>query len=235
VAIKGKRKGRSRPRTVASAPRPFLVAPRTPPLRRRPVQVFLILLVIGAFVALGAGLRASQDSQQRRDEVQQFTSQVDALVANSGVVQPLGPTPIVLPGIGSSIAELRKKEPKDVESIADQARSWATAASNTADDIGAIQVDDAALKESRELMQQGLEVYASIARQLVVASRLEVEPRVQVLDALEEQTGAAAVVFDFGWGKLTTAQAEAGIQVQPLAPPGGLPGGGFPGGGFPAP
>lgn len=240
MAIKGKRKTRGRPRTVASAPRPFLVPPRTPPLRRRSVQAFLIFLVLGGIAALGAGLRAGQDSERRREEVQQFSAQVNAILQSSGITQAIGPTPLVLPQISATFAELGKREPKGVDRMVEDARDWETAATNTAEDIAAVRVDESesrvTLQESRDLMEEGLSLYAAVAAQIPTLTRLDEPARAALIPSLEQQVESAAAIFAAGWDKLTREEQLVGLPVQLIGPPGGgLPGGGLPGGGFPAP
>ena len=220
MAIKGKRKGRSRPRTVAAAPRPFLVPPRTPPLRRRSVQVFLILLLLGGFVALGFGLRASQDSEQRKEAVQQFGSQVEAAFSTSGVVQSFGATPLVLPELPSTVSQLQEREVKNPSKVREQAGTWAKDASELSERIGGIQTESNDLRPARELMEQALALYASIAREIQVAATLDIEPRRALLEPIQQQIEQAREFFDFGWGILTTERQLAEIPVveQPLVP-----------------
>lgn len=219
MAIKGKRKGRGRPRGVASAPRPFLVAPRTPPLRRRPVQVFLILLVLGGFAALGAGLRASQDAEQRKQDVQEFAAQVEAAFARSGIVQQFGPNALVLPDLQAAVAELQKPrlDPRNLR--ADATRSEESAA-ELAEAISGLDVASAGLKDARETMRHALELYASIARGIGVAASLDADARRALAAPLQQQLQMAGSLFNSGLTKLTQERQLANIPVQPAAPPG---------------
>ncbi|HWC33135.1 MAG TPA: hypothetical protein VG709_08410, partial [Actinomycetota bacterium] len=181
----------------------------------------LILLVLGGFVALGAGLRSAQDAQQRRQEVQQFASQVDAAFARSGIVQQIGPTPVPIPEIQSAIADLERRKLDPQRLRADAAR-WGEGASELSDSIAALGAESPALREARDLMRQSLRLYASIAQEIRVAATLDPGERSELVGPLQQQMQLAGSFFDFGWRSLATERELAGIPVveEPLAPPG---------------
>lgn len=231
MAIKGKRKGRSRPRGVAAAPRPFLVPPRTPPLRRRPVQVFLIALVLGGFVALGAGLRASQNAEERRDAVEQFGAQIDAAFTTSGIVQSFGATPIVLPEMQAAFQELQK--PKiDPEALQSDAGRWQQDLGALADQVGRLNAGSEGLKQGRELIRQALELFVAVAAEIEVAATLDADAREAIVQPLQQQMQLAQSFFNMGWSALMTERELVGIPTAPAVPG---PQQGFPQQGFPQP
>lgn len=223
MAIKGKRKGKSRPRSVATAPRPFLVAPRTPPLRRRPVQVFLILFVLAGFVALGAGLRSAQNEAERTADIQEFAARIDAEFARSGIVQQFGGPPIVLPEIQAAFVDLERRK-LDPAKVREDAEGWRESSTVLADAVGTIGAESVELKQARELMRGALELYASVAGQIGSAAQLDADSRQSLVGSLQEQLDLARSFFEIGWGMLSTERDRAGIPAvqQPLVP-GGVP------------
>jgi hypothetical protein len=230
MAIKGKRKSRGKPRTVAAPPRPFLVRPKTPLFRRRPVQVVVLLIVFGLVAALGWGLRSRQDAAQLRLSVSRFGSSAEATLSATGVATPFGGSWLVLPDLGGAVSQLGggngKALDQAVRNVRENGDSWATSATQAADAIAAIETEDADLKQSRNLMEQGLRLYASMADEIQVAAAIDTDARKHLLSAIQQQLAAAAGVFDTGWGLLTQRRAEAGIPVlnQPPGLPPGVPG-----------
>ena len=205
MAIKGKRRTRTRSgRTVAMAPRPFLVPPKTPLMRRTGTKVVLVLmgwaLVFGVLVMADA----QSDADRRRQEISEFTSLVETQLYQGGVAQQSFAGPLVLPQLGENTA------------------SWADVAGRASDAIGGIDVDLAGLKEARNLMQQGLELYAGLSRQVGVAVEMEERSRTALLETIVEQMATAATIFDTGYGALQEERRLAGLPTS-AGLPGGLP------------
>jgi hypothetical protein len=232
MAIKGKRKPKSRGRVVTTAPRPFLVPPKTPVFRRTGTKVVLVILaealVFGAVVLAGA---QSKEDRERR-EVDQFTTLVESALYSSGAAQPLPTGPLVLPEMGQALAQLEAGEAK-AANVTEQASGWNDVTERAADSIREIQADSVALKEARNLMEQGLRVYAGVAADIPVAFELDGDVQTRFLETIGQQYQVAARIFDSGFGKLQEERRKAGLPtssglsgpLQPGLPPDILPGG----------
>jgi hypothetical protein len=231
MAIKGKKKSRSRPRVVATAPRPFLVPPKTPLFRRKSVQLVLILLLEGIIAGIAIGYRIYRDDAVHTAAVQEFGSGVDTFLQGTGVGQPIPGAVLVLPQMAESIAQLRDGT-GDPQEILKNARSWEEAAANTAEQIGSLEVEPAPLKAARLSMRQGLQMYSAVAANLQVAASLEGSVQKDLLDNLVVELQVAGEVFDTGYQLLQEERRKADLLEPPSL--GGFPGGappGFPGGG----
>jgi hypothetical protein len=226
MAIKGKRKGRSRPRTVATAPRQFLVPPRTPLFRRAGTHVLLVVLFWAAVFSVVVGVGLASEADRRAQHIDQFTNLVNGALSSESVAQSIGASQLVLPEMGQALSEIRQGRVEPGQLVA-QSRDWQRRALTAASKITRIQTDEAQLVEARSLLEQGLELYAALARQLGVAARLEGSEQQDLLTGIEEQLQSAAVVFDTGYGKLLEERRRAGLPVA-TGPP-GIPGGGIPG------
>src|SRR5918996_4239687 len=225
MAIKGKRKSRSRPRTVATAPRQFLVPPKTPLFRRTGIQVFLVVLFWAAVFSTVVGFGLASEADRRAEHIEQFTNLVNGALASESASQSLGASQLILPEMGQAISQLRQGGAK-AEDVATQAGDWQRRALAASAKIGRIETEEANLVEARTLMQQGLDLHASLARQVAVAAGLEGKAREDLLTGIEEQIQSAQVVFDTGYGKLLEERRRAGLPVATGPPgiPGGIPG-----------
>jgi hypothetical protein len=228
MAIKGKRRGRTRPRTVATAPRQFLVPPKTPLFRRTGTQVFLVVLFWAAVFAIVVGVGLASENDRKAAHIEQFTNLVNGALSSESVSQNIGVSHLILPEMGEAIPQLRQGAVEPDEIVA-QSRDWQERALGAAGKIGGIETEEVALVEARNLMEQGLTLYAALARQVGVAARLEGEEQQDLLTGIEEQLQSAAVVFDTGFGKLLEERRLAGLPVgtgPPAIPgaPGGVPG-----------
>ncbi len=222
MAIKGKRRTRTRSgRTVAMAPRAFLVPPKTPLMRRTGTKVVLVLLgwtlVFGVLVMADA----QSDADRRREEISEFTSLVETRLYQGGVAQQSFAGPLVLPQLGEAVSQLQAGQGNEAELVENTA-SWSDVAQGASDGIGGIDIDLAGLKEARNLMQQGLELYAGLARQVAVAAELEGRSRTALLETIGEQMSTAATIFDTGYGALQEERRLAGLPTS-AGLPGGLP------------
>ncbi len=227
MAIKGKKKSRGRTRVVATAPRPFLVPPKTPLFRRKSIQLVLILLLEGIIAAVAIGYRIYRDDAVHTAAVQEFGTGVDTFLQGNGVGQPIPGAVLVLPQMAESIAQLRngKGDPGEVLS---NARAWEEAAAKTAEQIGSLEVEPAPLKAARLSMRQGLQMYSAVAANLQVAAGLEDRPQKDLLDNLGIELQVAGEVFDTGYQILQDERRKADLLEPPSL--GGFPGGGGPGG-----
>jgi hypothetical protein len=229
VAIKGKRRARTRSgRTVATAPRPFLVPPKTPLMRRTGTKVVLVLLGWAVVFGVLVLADAQSDADRRREEISEFTSLVETQLYQSGAAQQSFAGPLVLPQLGQAVSQLQAGEAKEAE-LTENTASWADVAERAGNQIGGLDVDLAGLKEARNLMQQGLDLYAALARQVGLAVELEGRSQQTLLETISQQMTTAATIFDSGYGALQEERRLADLPTS-TSPPGGLPGdfGGLP-------
>jgi hypothetical protein len=217
MAIKGKRRGKSRPRTVATAPRPFLVPPKTPLFRRTGTQVLLVVLFWAAVFSIVVGVGLASESDRRAADIDQFTNLVDGALASESVSQSIGVSHLILPEMGEAIPKIQQGSVRPDEIVA-QSRSWQRRALAASGKISEIQTEEAPLVEARSLMEQGLALYAALARQVGVAARLDGEEQQDLLTGIQEQLQTAAVVFDSGYGKLLEERRKAGLPVSTSPP-----------------
>lgn len=231
MAIKGKRRTRGTRRGIASAPRPHLVIPKTPLLRRRGVQVALALFlvaVVGGLVWWGlARQRNARRLAAEREDASSFGTFAEEVLQRRALGQPILTDYLILPDLEAAVAQVRTGRGNE-DQLAEQAQAWSAQAADGAQDIAELQPDLPELREARNLMRRSLELYAGAADALAVAARLEGKPQRELAASLQKQLTAAARVWDVGWGKLATVKARLGIlQPAPLpAPgqPGGIPG-----------
>jgi hypothetical protein len=222
MAIKGKKKSRGRPRVVATAPRPFLVRPKTPLFRRKSTQFVLILMLLAIIAALALGYRVTRDAATHKEAVDEFGTTVDTYLQGQGIAQPIPGAVLVLPQMSQTIAELREGR-GDPQAIAKNAKSWEKASNETADLISSLETEPAELKAARLAMSQGLRIYASVAANLQVAAGLEGKEQKTLLDNLGTELQTAAEVFDTGYQLLQEERRKTDLLE--VTSPGGLPGG----------
>ena len=232
MAIKGKKRAKGRPRAVATAPRPFLVPPKTPPLRRRGVQIALIVVFQGLVALVGWGLNNAQDASERREAVERFAIQVESALGATGVSTPVPGGPLILPEVGQAVGELLSGQARE-RRIAADAEEWPDRAREAADAVEQIRTGTADLRQARNQMALGLQLYAAVARNVGLAITLEGDPRDRLLESIQEELGVAAAVFDSGWDRLQEERREAGIPTEAASPPAAPPG--FPAPGLPPP
>jgi hypothetical protein len=228
MAIKGKRRTRHRSsRTVARAPRPFLVPPKTPLFRRTGTKVVLVVLAEAVVLLVLVLAGAQSEADRRREQISEFTSLVQAQLYQSGAAQQSFPGPLILPEMGQAISELTAGETRNADRMAEDAQGWAEVSGRAGQRIGQLEAEGVELKEARNLMQQGLLLYAEVADEVRIATQLEGPTREELMATIGEQLNLAATVFDTGWGKLQEARRVAGLETQAVLPGdlGGLPGG----------
>ena len=229
MAIKGKRRTRATRRGIAAAPRPHLVIPRKPLFRRRGVQITLVLFLMALIGSLAFwGLRTRSNNQRlerEREDVSSFGALVEGVLQRRAMGQALLTQFLVLPELPNAVEQLKAGQ-GNPRRLVEQARAWSTQADGAAQDIARLQPELGELREARNFMRRGLDLYSSAASALVVAAQLEGQQQKDLIASLEKQLTAAAEVWDLGWGKLAGAKIRLGIRT-PAPPPGP---GGFPGG-----
>jgi hypothetical protein len=228
MAIKGKRRTRHRTsRAPGQGPRAFLVPPKTPLLQRTGTKVALVILaeaVVFMFLILAG---AQTESDERRDQVSEFTTLVQAQLYQSGAAQQSFAGPVILPEMGEAISQLSAGQAQDPGQIVESAQGWAEVTEQAGQRIGQIEAEGLELKEARNLMEQGLVLYSGLADEVRTAAQLEGVIQRQLIVSIGEQLNSAATVFDMGWGKLQEERRKAGLETQSVLPGdlGGLPGG----------
>lgn len=222
MAIKGKRRGRSRSgRTVATAPRPYLVPPKTPLLRRTGAKVVLVLLAEVFLFALLVMADAQSDADRRREQISEFTSLVEAQLYQGGAAQESFAGPLILPQLGEALSQLQAGG-GDQQDLVENTASWSEVAGRAGDGIAEIDTDLARLKEARNLMEHGLDLYSGLAQQVGLASELEGRSLRTLLETIGRQMVTAATIFDTGYGILQEERRLAGLPTSSSLP-GGLP------------
>lgn len=217
MAIKGKKRAKGRPRAVGHAPRPFLVPPKTPVLRRPGVQLGLIAILLGIIALIGWGLSNTQRATKQQEAVERFGTQVESALASTGVVQQLPAGPLVLPEMGQVIAGLGQGE--RVGGLREQAESWSSQASDAAEAIEDIDTDPAELRRAREQMARSLRLYSALASNLGVAAQVEGRVLRDLVTAMQLEFAVAAELFDSGWNTLQEERRRAGMPLEPVGPP----------------
>jgi hypothetical protein len=177
--------------------------------------VFLVVVLAGA----------QTESEDRRDQISEFTSLVQAQLFQSGAAQESFAGPVVLPEMGQAISQLSAPGNEGTDQIVENAEGWADVATQAGRNIGALEAEGVGLREARNLMEQGLLLYAELADEVRVAAVLEGRPREELTGTIGEQLNLAATIFDTGWGKLQEESRKAGLETQSGLPGGGLPGG----------
>ena len=232
MAIKGKRRARATRRGIAAAPRPHLVIPRKPLLRRRGVQITLAVLLVALVGGLAFwGIRTQRNNQRLardREDVSSFGTFVEEVLQRRALGQAVLTQYVILPEMMPTVTRLRSGRGNE-DRLVQQARAWSTGAAGAAEDIAGLQPELPELREGRNLMRRALELYSSVASSLAVAARLQGKPQKDLISSLERQLTAAAEIWDIGWTKLAAARIRVGIlNPAPLPPPvqpGGIPGG----------
>jgi hypothetical protein len=168
----------------------------------------------------------ASEADRRAQHIDQFTNLVNGALSSENVSQSIGASQLVLPEMGQALSQIRQGSVEPDQIVA-QSRDWQRRALAASSKISRIQTNEAQLVETRSLLEQGLELYAALARQLGVAARLEGPMQQDLLTGIEEQLQSAAVVFDTGYGKLLEERRRAGLPVATGPPQ--IPGGGIPG------
>lgn len=237
MAIKGKRRSRGGRTSVGAAPRPQYVVPKKPVFQRTGVRVFLILFVLAGIITgivVGINVRnANRKRDEARQDVKEFQVRVEAALTAKGIGQTQAISVVVLPELGQTLSELQGNQIKkgQVKEKKEQLETWNADAKEAAEKIAVLDVgtsdyfDD--LTASRNLIRQGLLMYAGLAKSISIALELEGTPRQDLVQNIVEQYPTAATVFDTGWQTMQQVRSDLGIS-QPIVPPGlqqpGVPG-----------
>lgn len=243
MAIKGK--GRTRPRPPARAPRRAPVAPPTPFLRRRWVQLvvaFLLGLGLAWFLVwVTNGIRSSREASRHSEEqVEQrralgaYKALVDAEVGKVGTLGPPGLPPTLAPELTSALdaiasGEATAETARTLAELADrlEASAEAIADHGLADairDKGLSLGEANAITNSQERLAAALRGYAEAARLAALAARGsgEAEALLRRAKAIEE---LARDALADGWNEYGLGLAAAGLAPGAAETPGaGVPG-----------
>jgi hypothetical protein len=253
MAIKGKRKPKSKP--VARAPKraPVQVTPPWP--RRRWVQVtaaFVVgLFVMTLFVWITNGLR--QD-RANADAAASASAQADAATkklkaatawqtAADGALSQVGTLnqglpPTVFADMSAAIDTMDTKGtvPAGAEQTLTDAQAAAKKAVDTLtafDLVGTIrnkgfnELQAAAFTNSKERMIEGLQLYGQAAEVAALAAKATDPAQAEKLSKVAaDLRDSAALVFNAGWQEYQSALRAGGVANIPAGPIPGLPGGG---------
>lgn len=227
MAIKGKPRSRGGGgRRVATAPRPQPVIPKKPLLRRTAVRITALVVLVAGIVTVVLVALASQRADDRRERQREAVASAGVRIegAIEGVAQPQPPAGVlILPELGQAFGELQAENPK-VGRLGKQSGTWAEDLEKAATEMGSITTQNADLREAKQDMQQGLQLFASIVRTFRVGVGLEEGDRNDVLEPIGQQLTLAQSVFQAGWDGYQAVRREVGLPTpQTAPPPGGLP------------
>ncbi|MGH2677009.1 MAG: hypothetical protein ACRDHB_01450, partial [Actinomycetota bacterium] len=148
---------------MTRAPRPYLVRPKTPLFQRTGTKVVLVVLGWSLVFLLLVLAGAQTKADDRRDQISEFSTLVQAQLYQSGAAQQSFPGPLVLPELGQAVSELQSGEVKNPDEVATNAERWADVATQAGNNVGQVEAEGLALTEARNLMKQGLLLYAGLA------------------------------------------------------------------------
>jgi hypothetical protein len=243
MAIKGKRKPKSRAgRVVTPGPRPAYVPPKVPLFQRTGAKFLFVLVIELAFFALLVGFGEQSAADREKSAVKEFGVLVDSALAQAGgEIQPITGASVVLPQFQTTLNGLLGEEPLSPEDAKAQADAWAESLTTAADALSEVDVPDeglepvqvVALTEARTEMDRGLRMYVRLTDQFEVASKVEGITQQELITSINALLASAADNFDAGYGKLQDIRNRLGIPLASAQPPmTGLPSG-IPGGGVP--
>jgi hypothetical protein len=255
MAIKGKRKPKSKSKPVARAPRRAPVEIKTPWPQRRWVQV-TAAFVVGLFamalvVWVTNGLRqnraeadaaasASAEAKAAGKKLAAATAwqtAADGAIAQAGTVNQ-GLPPTIFVDMSTAIDAMAKKGtvPAGAEQAFADAQSNAKKAIDAIDgfdltgtirDQGFDEVQATTFTSSKERMLEGLQLYRRAAQAAALAARSTDPAQVEDLSKLAaDLRDSAALVFNAGWQEYQSALRAGGVPNIPPGPIPGLPGGG---------
>lgn len=218
MAIKGKRKGRGG-RSGPGSPRPQLVPPRKPLLKRTGVRIALLLVLAGAVTGgtLGALAAGGGGTEDERPAVARFGVRVENALIAASLGQPVGTGFLVLPELGESVARFQGGD-LSLKELRDGAEDWRARATEGAEALQGIRAPNPVLGEAATRMAQALRLYSSLARSIRIATVLDEEDQAALLETVFEQFTVVAGAFDGGWQQLQAERARVGIEIVPAAP-----------------
>jgi hypothetical protein len=182
----------------------------------------VLVLVAEVFVfALLVMADAQSDADRRREQISEFTSLVEAQLYQGGAAQESFAGPLILPQLGEALSQLQAGG-GDQQDLVENTASWSEVAGRAGDGIAEIDTDLAGLKEARNLMEHGLDLYSGLAQQVGLASELEGRSLRTLLETIGRQMVTAATIFDTGYGILQEERRLAGLPTSSSLP-GGLP------------
>jgi hypothetical protein len=181
----------------------------------------LVLLAEVFVFALLVMADAQSDADRRREQISEFTSLVEAQLYQGGAAQESFAGPLILPQLGEALSQLQAGG-GDQQDLVENTASWSEVAGRAGDGIAEIDTDLAGLKEARNLMEHGLDLYSGLAQQVGLASELEGRSLRTLLETIGRQMVTAATIFDTGYGILQEERRLTGLPTSSSLP-GGLP------------
>jgi hypothetical protein len=226
MAIKGKGKTRAR-RPATNAPRPVIVPPKVPLLRRRWFRVVALLVVlagIGGGLLVAFRVRADDERERKlKDAVAQFDAGVR--IPLQDISQDVPPARLLLfPDFVQDFGQFQEgklKEPK-MRRVAEQVKGDADRVRQSVQNVeipeGMRNTKYATeMADGQLLMGQAFQAYGRVADLVLLSLDLDGKPRRTLLGQIAAQLTDAGFLFDAGYQKVINAKADFGL-IQTSAP-----------------
>jgi hypothetical protein len=241
VAIKGKTKAKSKPRSVARAPRAVPVDVKPPFFLRRWVQVLLAFVAgVGVMVVLIWATNGVRDQNRTKEQtrtresarrvVQEWQTTVDSALSTFGPAQAGGAPPTLFPDLSAAIDATSKGEPpNDLEQVAKDAGHLAGTTSDTLEGVElSTLIADKGLRaeeaiwvlDSQKRMAFAFKLYGQVAGLMGDAAKATDAEQVQLAKRASSIAQLAVDAFQDGYQNYTNALASVGLFT------GGTPAGG---------
>jgi hypothetical protein len=240
MAIKGKKKPRSRsPRVVTAGPRPTYVPPKVPLFQRTGAKFLVALVLEAIFFALLVGFGQQSGINRQRENVDEFSKLIDAALTSEGAAIGLTPgSATILPEFQAKLVEVTG-EPETRPSREDLEAStqpWRDALTRIADRIAEIDVVEEglepsqilALTEARTEIERSLRMHLHLTEQLELAPELSETDLAVLAGTITDLASASNTIFNAGYGKIQDVRVRLDLSVFPSSPTGGIPQPGLP-------
>jgi hypothetical protein len=212
---------------VSAPPRPVMVTPKKPLVRRLWFRALVVTFLVGA-VATGGFFawqerRAAAELEAAREDVARLGVEIEAAVLGVGQPMPTGEYAI-LPEMGQTLAEIGSGEFRP-RRILRQVEEWEGALEDTEAALAAIETDQAGGRQALARMREGLGLYAGVVSSIPDALEETRDARRQeALVGLQTRALEGAETFSSGWQIYVTLRAEVGLDAVPGGmDPGQLP------------
>lgn len=214
MAIKGKKRSRGGRSRAGVAPRPRLVVPKKPFLRRTWVRVTLVALLVLVVSGITFGVIVARRSAVEREAAQREVTRVGEAMeeALAPVAQIGGGTALILPELDPTIIEIQNGEarPRRVERL--MAR-WEEDLGAAIEDLGAIETDRMGLRRAVERIGDGMEIYAVLIQGIPALLELETRPEIEeAILALQPEFQAAAGTVQSGYLIYLNERVDVGLD-----------------------
>ncbi len=223
MAIKGKRRSRGgRSRAPAAPPKPKLVTPKKPLLRRTWVQATVLLILLGG-IAGGAlagwrARRAAAEREELREAVARAGVRIETAVTQIG--GQIGPGAfLVLPEMGQAISEIQTGEYRE-RRIRRDAEDWAARLTAAEAALAAIETDNRDLRRAIQSLRDGITLHAEVAADVPRALDLEGKERRTLLRDLQRRLQEAGGTFNRGWLIYLNERIDVGLEGEEAPQPG---------------